>query len=67
MQQFGRARESTFEAYNKFAPDVHAKNRIILGTVEGSGQPFYVPINALRQHVLLLASRSVENPQQCST
>lgn len=53
VQQFGRARESTFEAYNKFAPDVHAKNRIILGTVEGSGQPFYVPLNALRQHVFI--------------
>lgn len=53
VQQYGRSRESIAGPYNKFAPDVHAENRIALGTVEGSGQPFYVPLNALRQHVFI--------------
>lgn len=53
VSQFGNSRENAAGTYSKYAPVVNAHGSIHLGVVDGSNQDFYIPVDALRQHVFI--------------
>ena len=53
VSQFGDSRENAAGTYAKYAPVANAQDSIRLGVVDGSNQDFYIPMDALRQHVFI--------------
>ena len=53
VSQFGDSRENAAGTYAKYAPVANAQDNIRLGVVDGSNQDFYIPMDALRQHVFI--------------